>query len=105
MACVGEHRQGDELTMNGKITATVARLDGSSDSYLVTPKALVEFERHFNVGFTKAIVEDDREEHKYWLAWKAEHLAGKVVKPFDGWMDDIRSAVLEYEAAPLDATA
>ena len=104
MARVGEHHEGD-LVMNGTITATLFRADGSSDSYIVTPKALIEFERHFNIGFTKAIVEEDRTEHKYWLGWKAEHLAGKVVKPFDGWIDDIRNITLEYEASPLDATA
>lgn len=91
--------------MNGKITATVSRPDGSCDSYLVTPKVLVEFERHFNMAFKKAIIEEDREEHKFWLGWKAEHLAGKVVKPFDGWIDEISGVELEYQADPLDATA
>jgi hypothetical protein len=43
-------------------------------------------------------------EHTYWLAWKADHAAGNVVKPFDGYLDDIVSVELEESPAPLDET-
>jgi hypothetical protein len=33
--------------------------------------------------------EDSSMEVLAWVAWKASHFAGQVVKPFDEWLDDI----------------
>jgi hypothetical protein len=84
---------------------TVVTADGSN-TYGVSPKVQVEFERHFKVGIAKAFQDEQKVEHIYWLAWKAAHAGGAVVKPFDGWLDDILDVQLEDgNSAPFDATA
>jgi hypothetical protein len=78
----------------------------STDSYPITPKVQVEFERQFKVGLAKAFQDDVRVEYLYWIAWKASHAAGKVVKPFDSWLDEVVDVQLEdVPTAPFDATA
>jgi hypothetical protein len=57
----------------------------------VTPKAAINFERHHKVGLVKALSQDMKMEHLYWLAWECTRSAGRVVKPFDGWLDEIQS--------------
>lgn len=66
----------------------VTTADGA-DEHPVTPKAAINFERHHKVGLVKALSQDQRMEHLYWLAWECTRLSGKVVKPFDAWLDDI----------------
>ena len=84
---------------------TVVTKDGPA-TYDVSPKVQVEFERHFKVGIAKAFQDDQKVEHIYWLAWKAAHAGGAVVKPFDGWLDDIVDVqVQDGDNAPFDATA
>lgn len=86
--------------------AKITRFDGNERSCPITPKAIVEFERHFKTSMAAAFVGDPYMEHTFWLGWKSEHLAGNVVKPFDQWLDDVSSVVLENEGdVPLDATA
>jgi hypothetical protein len=72
----------------------------------VTPRAAVNFERHFKLSLTKAIVEQEMMEHIYYLAWECVRLSGRVVKPFDGWLEDVIQVtfVMNTEPAPLDAT-
>lgn len=89
------------ITAQAKIT----KIDGTSASYPVTPKVIVEFERHFKTGLQAAFLNDQHMEHTFWLGWKAEHLAGQVVKPFDGWLDEVARVELVDESHPLDATA
>ncbi|MCU1494809.1 MAG: hypothetical protein JWO62_2573 [Acidimicrobiaceae bacterium] len=83
---------------------TVERIDGSKDTYPVLAKTKIAFERHFGVGIG-TLGESKRTEHVYWLAWDAEHTAGKVVKLFDDWANDIADVDVDEESAPLDAAA
>jgi hypothetical protein len=90
--------------MAAQLKLTVTKTDGSVRTFPVTPKVIVAFEREFKQGLVSAYSNDNRMEHTYWLAWKAEHAAGHVVKPFDGYLDDIVSVELEESPAPLDET-
>ena len=72
----------------------------------ISPRAAVNFERHFGMALSKAISEDGKFEHLYYLAWECVRLSGRVVKPFDGWLEEVKSAkfVVDEEPAPLDVT-
>jgi hypothetical protein len=72
----------------------------------VTPRAAVNFERHFKVSLTKAIMEQQMMEHIYYLAWECVRLSGRVVKPFDGWLEEVIQVtfVMDSEPVPLDET-
>jgi hypothetical protein len=84
---------------------TVVTADGAQ-TYTVTPKVQVDFERHFKTGIAKAFQEDLRVEQLYWLAWAATRAAGTVVKPFDAWLEEIIDVQLEdVPTRPFDATA
>jgi len=84
----------------------VVKNDGPVGEFPVTPKVQVEFERQFKTGIGKAFENDLKMEHIYWLAWKAQHYAGVVVKPFDSWLDEIVTVeVVDEGTAPLDGTA
>lgn len=104
MARVGRSGEGDELTMISA-RAKITKTDGTVDSHPITPKVIVSFERHFKMGLQAAFIDNQHMEHTFWLGWEAERAAGKVVKPFDGWLDDIASVELIDESGPLDATA
>ena len=82
------------------LTITVVKVDGSRETYAILPKTIVAFERHYKTGLEK-VGNEGRMEHVYWLAWDAERTVGKVVKPFDSWLDDLVSADVEEDAAPL----
>ena len=74
----------------------------------VTPRAAVNFERHFKMPFTKLFGGDLSFEHLYWLAWECVRLSGRVVKPFDGWLEDLQNVGWEFgedEPDPLDEGA
>jgi len=81
-------------------------LPGEVVTVPVTPRAAVNFERHFKVSLTKAITEQEMMEHWFYLAWECVRLSGRVVKPFDGWLEDVQSVqfVGDSEPAPLDVT-
>lgn len=72
----------------------------------ITPRAAVNFERNFKVSLTKAIVEEERLEHIYYLAWECVRLSGRVVKPFDGWLEEVVNVtfVMDETPAPLEKT-
>ena len=83
------------------ITLRVETEDKSGE-YVVTPMVQVAFEREWKVGLAKAFNQDQKMEHMYWLGWKSMHAAGEVVKPFDGWLNTVKSVeIVEEEAAPL----
>lgn len=86
--------------MAALMKVTVEKVDGSKDTYPILPVTQVAFERQFKCGLG-SLASDARMEYLYWLAWDAEKRAGKVVKPFDGWLDDLVSVEEEEEAAPL----
>lgn len=71
------------------LSLEVTPLDGDAWIVPVTPRAAVEFERHWKLGMPKAFTDEQRLEHVLWLGWKCTHLAGHVVKPFDEWLDGI----------------
>jgi len=89
-----------------QVKLRVVTIDGPQGEFRVTPKVQVEFERQFKTGIGKAFENDLKMEHIYWLAWKAQHYAGVVVKPFDSWLDEIVTVeVVDEGTAPLDGTA
>jgi hypothetical protein len=79
--------------------------DAEPGVYPVTPVVQVAFEREFRTGLSKAFQTEMRNEHLYWLAWKAMHVAGKVVKPFDGWLNDLAAVeIVNENTGPTAAT-
>lgn len=57
----------------------------------VTPKVIVAAERQFSKPMTQLFGENASFEALCWAAWKATHVSGMVVKPFDEWLDDVDS--------------
>jgi hypothetical protein len=82
------------------LTLRVETENGSGD-YQVGPKVQVAFEREWKVGMPKAFNTEQKMEHLYWLAWKAVHASGEVVKPFDGWLDSVTSVEIVGGDDPL----
>lgn len=88
------------------IRMRVSTNDGPQGEFNITPKVQVEFERNFKTGIGKAFENDLKMEHIYWLGWKAMHYAGRVVKPFDTWLDEVTEIeVVNESTGPLDETA
>jgi hypothetical protein len=79
---------------------TVEHVDGTTVDLTVKPVTIVAFERQFGVGLG-ALQQDGRMEYVYWLAWDSEKRAGRVVKPFDGWLEDVADIDVDDEPAPL----
>jgi len=73
---------------------------GTENEYPVTPKVEVEFERKFGVGIGKAF-EQQKREHQHYLAWLAVKSSGAVVKPFDGWLEDVENTEVMVATDPL----
>jgi hypothetical protein len=67
---------------------TVVTAD-STETVTISPKVQVEFERQYRIGIAKAFQDELKVEYLYWLAWKSIHASGRVVKPFDSWLDDV----------------
>lgn len=76
--------------------------DSSEATYSVTPRVQVAFEREWKVGLPKAFQTELRLEHLYWLGWRSAQAAGDIVKPFDQWLDSVRSVeTVEGSEGPL----
>lgn len=75
--------------------------DGDTNEYAVGPKVQVAFEREWKVGMPKAFASDQKVEHVYWLAWKAQQASGAVVKPFDGWIEGLEGVEIVQGDNPL----
>ena len=74
----------------------------------VSPRAAVNFERHFKIPFTKIFKDDLSMEHVYWLAYECVRLSGRVVKPFEGWLEELVNVGWVFgdeEPDPLDEGA
>jgi hypothetical protein len=82
------------------LTLRVTTGDGGGE-YEVGPKVQVAFEREWKVGMPKAFQTEQRMEHMYWLAWKAQQSSGVVVKPFDGWLDTVEKVEVVEGESPL----
>lgn len=59
----------------------------------ITPRAAIDFERHFKMGLVKAFSVEQKMEHLFWLGWACVKATGRVVKPFDSWLDEIDSVI------------
>lgn len=55
------------------------------DEVPVTPRVSVEFEREFQTGLGRALQNDQKLEHMYWIAWKAS--GSKAA--FESFLDDL----------------
>lgn len=55
------------------------------DEVPVTPRVSVEFERQFQTGLGRALQNDQKLEHMYWIAWKASGGNGT----FETFLDDL----------------
>jgi hypothetical protein len=75
-------------------------ISGNETEYPVTPKVEVEFERKFGVGIGKAF-EQQKREHQHYLAWLAVKASGVVVKPFDGWLEEVENTEVLVATDPL----
>jgi hypothetical protein len=75
-------------------------LRGEELEFPVSPKVEVEFERKFGMGIGKAFNEQKRE-HQHYLAYLAMKASGAVVKPFDGWLDEVENTEVLVAEDPL----
>jgi hypothetical protein len=91
------------MASEGLMRVTVEKADGTEETYVVKPATIVAFERQFAVGLG-SLGESGRMEYVYWLAYDCEKRSGKVVKPFDGWLDELVDVSVDEEAAPLGGT-
>ena len=83
----------------------VKTTDGAEVSYKLTPRIIVAFEQQFGKGMPKLLGEEQKVEHIYWLAWKAQQVNGVVVKLFGPeYLDTIVSAELDADAS-FESTA
>lgn len=74
----------------------------------VTPKVIVATERQFKLPMSQLFnAENMSFESMTWVAWKAMHTAGHVVKTFDLWLDDLESVefVAQEDSRPLGGGA
>ncbi len=53
----------------------------------VTLKTMIAFEREYKTTVTAAFAGDPSVEHIAWIAWHATRMSGRVVKPFDEWVE------------------
>ena len=75
-------------------------IDGTEHEYPISPKVEVEFERKFGMGIGKAFNEQKRE-HQHYLAYLAMKASGAVVKPFDGWLEQVENTEVMVAEDPL----
>ena len=78
-------------------------ITGDAYEVNVTPKVIVELERHFSKPMTDLFGEGASFEAIYWAAWKGTQVSGRPAKPFDEWLNDIDSVEFVEEARiPLE---
>lgn len=85
------------------LSLSVKLTTGEQYDVNVTPKVIVECERHFAKPMTDIFGESASYEALAWAGWKASHLAGRTGKDFDTWLndlDDIEPA--EEQRVPLE---
>lgn len=83
-----------------KLKVTYA--DGRAVDVRVSPKAQVEFERHFKIGLPQA-GQDMHNEYLFYLGWAALHTSGQESQDFDTFLDLI-DEVTPLGAEPVDPT-
>tara|TARA_R100000808_G_C2059501_1_gene91555 strand:- start:58 stop:366 length:309 start_codon:yes stop_codon:yes gene_type:complete len=69
----------------------------------ITIKTAIAFEREYKTTLGEAFSGAPSIEHIAWIAWQATRQSGRVVKPFDQWVEnDIEDITLvEEEPNPL----
>lgn len=87
--------------MAGLATLKVTKLDGDSYTVDLLPAVVIAAEEHFSQGFSR-MFEDGSLKALYWSAWKATHVSGRVVEPYDEWLLTLANVELvERDKAPL----
>jgi hypothetical protein len=87
------------------LAVKVKTTDGVEVSYKLTPRIIVAFEQQFGKGMPKLLGEEQKIEHIFWLAWKAQQVNGVVVKLFGPeYLDTIVSAELDTDSS-FESTA
>lgn len=61
--------------------------ENGEDEVPVTPRVSVEFERQFQTGLGRALQNEQKMEHMYWIAWKASGAKGTFETFLDGLID------------------
>lgn len=89
--------------MAGIMRLRVTVSEGDSYDLNIGPKAIVEVERHFKKSMAQLFsAENASYEALCYVAWRGSQLAGKVVKPFDEWLNDIDGIeAVDEQAVPL----
>ena len=69
----------------------------------VTIKTMIAFEREYKTTMAAAFTGQMSIEHLAWVSWHATRMSGRVVKPFEEWVEheieDI--SIMEDEPDPL----
>ncbi len=69
----------------------------------ITPKVIVSAERNFGKPMSQLFGDQASFEALCWAAWKGTHASGRVVKPFDEWLDGVESIEAgETNPVPLE---
>lgn len=85
------------LSLNIKLTT------GEAYDVNVTPKVIVECERHFAKAMSDIFGESASYEALAWAGWKASALAGRTGKDFDTWLNDLDEIdPAEEQRVPLE---
>jgi hypothetical protein len=88
------------------LTLTVELEDG--EKWQVNPKlgTFIKFEKHFSTTISSAFTEGNISlTHLAWLAWEGSRKVGRIVPPFDKFVDVLVDLDLESEDSPLVDTA
>lgn len=69
----------------------------------VTLKTAIAFEREYKTTVSAAFAGEPSVEHIAWIAWHATRMSGRVVKPFDEWIEHEIADIVpqEDEDGPL----
>lgn len=92
--------------MSTQIKMRVAKVDGTSIIYPVTPLVIVAFEREHKQSIGAAMSGDNvKMEHLYWLGWKAEMVAkkaaGEVTRLFDDrYLEELLEVEVQTDTTP-----
>jgi hypothetical protein len=83
----------------------VSKTDGTTATYVIGPRQIVAFERHWKIGLAKAFTNEQKMEHLFWLAWEAERSSGITVPTFgDAYLDTLANVEIDAVSNPSDGT-
>lgn len=87
---------------------TIYRTGQAPQTYVITARVDVDFERHRKIGMSRAFSGNEgSQENVYWLAWYAQkHASNGVMPEFEAWLEGIEQVELDAEdVAPFGSTA